>query len=82
MASAKTQKVEANPTTDEMTQFKSDHDRMKAYFAAQDKVTIKIPRDRGEQFVQVNGYSYAIAAGHEVKVPVQIAQMLRDADII
>lgn len=75
-------KVEANPVTDEMTQFKSDHDRMKAYFAAQEHVKIKIPRDRGEQFVQVNGYSFAIAAGHEVSVPKQIAEMLRDADII
>lgn len=64
------------------TQHNSDIDKMRDYFAAQPKETIKIPKDRGEQFVQVNGYSYAIAAGFEVKVPKQIAQMLRDAEII
>ena len=55
---------------------------MKEYFDAQKKVKIKIPRDRGEQFVQVNGYTFNIAAGYEVVVPEQIAQMLRDAEVI
>lgn len=55
---------------------------MKEYFDAQKKVKIKIPKDRGEQFVQVNGYTFNIAAGFEVAVPEQIAHMLRDAEII
>jgi hypothetical protein len=68
--------------TDQLSQAKSDLDKMRDYFAAQPKETIRIPKDRGEQFVQVNGYSFAIAAGHPVSVPKQIAQMLRDAEVI
>lgn len=71
----------ASPVAD-MSQTISDHARMKAYFDKMEKVEIKINKDRGPQFVQVNGYSFDIAAGIPVKVPKQIAQMLRDADII
>jgi hypothetical protein len=60
----------------------SDHDKMRKYFETQKRVKIKVPKDRGEQFVQINGYTFNIAAGFEVMVPEQVAQMLRDAEII
>jgi hypothetical protein len=70
------------PQTDQIQQARSDLDKMREYFKAQRKVTIKVPKDRGSQFVQVNGYTYQIAAGIPVQVPEQIAAMLRDADVI
>lgn len=55
---------------------------MKAHFDAQPKENIKIRKDDGEQFVQVNGYTFQIQPGVVVAVPRQVANMLRDADII
>lgn len=80
MAEQATIKSEA-PTNDLATA-RSDHDKMREYFAKQPKETIKIQKDRGGQFVQVNGYTFDIAAGYPVEVPKQIAQMLRDAGVI
>ena len=56
--------------------------RMKEYFAEQDKETIKIRSDLGEQWVQINGYAFRIQAGVKVKVPVDVAEILREGDII
>lgn len=73
---------EANPVTDDVARAQGDLDKMREYFAAMPKETIRIPQDRGSQFVQVNGYSFNIAAGVHVQVPKQIAQILRDAQVI
>lgn len=72
--------TEAPVTLDSSTL--SDHERMRQHFAKMEKVEIKIPKDRGSQFVQVNGYTFEMAAGVSMKVPKQIAQMLRDAEVI
>ena len=57
-------------------------DRMAAYFAAQSKETIKIRKELGEQWVQINGYAFQIQAGVKVKVPTDVAESLRNAEII
>jgi len=80
-ASTITEVPSASPVSDMPTKL-SDHARMKEHFSKQERVSIKIPKDRGPQYVAINGYSFDIAAGHEVKVPKQVAQMLRDAEII
>jgi hypothetical protein len=56
--------------------------RMKAYFAEQPKETIKIRSELGEQTVIINGYPFQIQAGERVKVPTDVAEILRDAEII
>lgn len=68
--------------TEEREAHLSELSLMKRYFDAQPKEQIRIAKDKGEQFVQVNGYSFAIQAGVPVRVPRQVAEMLRDADII
>ena len=55
---------------------------MKEYFAEQDKETIKIRKELGEQWVQINGYGFRIQAGERVKVPVDVADLLREAEIM
>lgn len=57
-------------------------ERMKEYFANRPKETIRIRKEFGEQWVQINGYAFRIQAGEKVKVPVDVAELLRDADII
>jgi hypothetical protein len=56
--------------------------RMKTYFENRPKETIRIREADGEQWVQVNGYAFQIQAGVKVKVPVDVADLLRDADVI
>lgn len=58
------------------------HERMRLYFAAQEKETIKIRKELGEQRVQINGYTFQIQAGVHVKVPIDVAETLRDGDIL
>jgi len=55
---------------------------MKAYFGAQKKVAVRILKDKGDAFVQVNGYTFIVQAGAKVEVPEQIAQMLEDGGYI
>lgn len=57
-------------------------DFMRDHFSKQRKVSIKIPLDRGEQWVQVNGYTFQIMAGERVNVPEQVAQILEDAGVV
>jgi len=57
-------------------------ERQRQFFANQEKETIKIRKELGEQIVQVNGYPFQIQAGVKVKVPTDIAEILRDAEII
>ena len=57
-------------------------ERMRQYFAEQPKETIKIRKELGEQVVQINGYPFQIQAGVKVKVPTDVAEILRDAEII
>jgi hypothetical protein len=57
-------------------------DVMREHFRKQKRITIRIPKEAGEQFVQINGYSFQIQAGVKVEVPVQVAEMLEEAGII
>lgn len=57
-------------------------ERMKTYFDNRPKETIRIRKEMGEQWVQINGYAFRIQAGDKVKVPVDVADLLREADII
>ena len=54
----------------------SEAQRMKEHFAAQKKVKVRIRPEDGEQWVQVNGYTFLIQPGEWVKVPEQIYEML------
>lgn len=56
--------------------------QMKQYFDEQERETIKIRNELGDQTVRINGYGFRIQAGKKVKVPVDVAEILRDADII
>jgi len=55
---------------------------MKDYFAEQPRETIRIRKELGDQTVRLNGYGFRIQAGEKVKVPVDVAEVLRDAEII
>jgi hypothetical protein len=57
-------------------------ERMKEYFQNRPKEEIRIRKELGEQWVQINGYAFRIQAGAKVKVPVDVAELLRNADII
>ena len=72
----------ADPLGAERTAQLSRIDQMRDYFSKQPKETIRVPKEKGEQYVQVNGYTFVIAPGIPVKVPEQIADMLRTAEII
>jgi len=56
--------------------------RQKEYFDNQPKETIRIRKELGEQWVQINGYAFRIQAGEKVRVPTDVAEQLRDADVI
>jgi hypothetical protein len=70
-----------NRATAEMQQI-SRVERMRQYFVEQPKERVKIRKELGEQTVQINGYSFQIQAGVWVKVPTDVAEILRDAEII
>jgi len=57
-------------------------DVMREHFKKQRREKIRIPKDAGPQFVQINGYSFQIQAGVFVEVPTDVADLLRNADII
>ena len=54
----------------------SEVQRMKAHFAAQKKVKVRIRPEDGEQWVQINGYTFLIQPGEWVKVPEQVYEAL------
>jgi hypothetical protein len=54
---------------------------MKAYFAESDRETVHIRKEDGDQTVRVNGYGFRIQAGQRVKVPVDVAEILRNASL-
>lgn len=54
----------------------SEVKKMEAHFAAQKKVRVRIRPEDGEQWVEVNGYSFLIQPGEWVRVPEQIYDML------
>ena len=56
--------------------------RMREYFKNRPKEKIRIRPDEGEQWVQINGYAFRIQAGQDVKVPVDVADTLREAGVI
>ncbi len=55
--------------------------QMKEYFAEQDRETVRIRKEDGDQTVRVNGYGFRIQSGVPVKVPTDIAEMLRTANL-
>jgi len=57
-------------------------EKMRLYFENRPKENIRIRKELGEQWVQINGYAFQIQAGVKVKVPVDVADLLREADII
>jgi hypothetical protein len=70
-----------NRANAEMTRI-SRMERMRQYFAEQPRETIKIRKELGEQTAIINGYPFQIQAGEKVSVPVDVAELLRDAEII
>lgn len=87
-ADSEVHEVLSTPVSPDVSQVaeRSHHNKriatMKAHFDAQPKENIKVRKDDGEQFVQVNGYTFQIQPGVVVAVPRQVANILRDADII
>lgn len=82
---APTEKVGVKPAEKQSTPAMMQQkriDRMADYFANRPKETIRIRPEDGDQWVQINGYAFQIQAGVKVKVPVDVADMLRDADVI
>lgn len=76
-----TSESKVSPPVNEMTQA-SRVEKMRQYFANQPKEKIRIRPSDGEQWVQINGYAFRIQAGEEVKVPVDVADLLREAGVI
>ncbi len=56
--------------------------RMREYFKNRPKEKIRIRPEDGEQWVQINGYAFRIQAGQDVKVPVDVADTLREAGVL
>lgn len=61
---------------------KSRMDKMREYFKNRPKEKIRIRPSDGEQWVQINGYAFRIQPGVDVSVPVDVADILRDAGVI
>ncbi|MFA7287052.1 MAG: hypothetical protein WC052_05315 [Patescibacteria group bacterium] len=74
----------AAPTKDAALNYKSKAQIMKEHLAAQPKVMIMIPLDNGEKagaslVVTLNGYSFQIAKGAMVPVPMQVAEVVQES---
>jgi hypothetical protein len=59
----------------------SRYKRMEEYFKEQPRERVKIRKELGEQVVRINGYPFQIQAGEWVKVPVDVAEILHDAEL-
>lgn len=70
------------PDADERAAHRSMIDVMREHFRKQRRVTIRVPKEAGEQFVQINGYSFQIQPGVKVEVPEAVAQVLEEAGVI
>jgi hypothetical protein len=70
------------PEADERAAHRSMIDVMREHFRKQRRVTIRVPKEAGEQFVQINGYSFQIQPGVKVEVPEAVAQVLEEAGVI
>jgi hypothetical protein len=68
--------------TDERAAHNSMIDVMREHFRKQRRVMIRIPKEAGEQFVQINGYTFQIQPGVKVEVPEQVAGVLEESGII
>jgi hypothetical protein len=53
-----------------------EQNRMRDYFAAQKKVSIKTRQD---EWVQINGYTFIIKGGERVEVPEDVANLLEES---
>lgn len=56
-------------------------DNMRDHFKDMPRVRVKVRND-GDVPVQVNGYTFIIQCNVDVDVPVQVADILREADYI
>ena len=56
--------------------------QMQRLLAAQPKVSVRIQKAIGPQSVIINGARFNIPAGIPVEVPEQVAELLRDAELI
>lgn len=56
-------------------------DVMKAHFAKEEKVEVKVRSD-GDVFVQINGYSFLIQPDVKVRVPKSVALLLEQGNYI
>ena len=65
-------------TVSERAQNLSDIDRMRDYFATRPKVSVFIPADQDEHVI-INGYGFHLKRGEQVEVPIDVAEVLRDA---
>lgn len=68
----------ASATGQERAERASDIDRMRDYFATRPKVSIFIPAGKDEHVI-INGYGFHLKRGEQVEVPIDVAEILRDA---
>lgn len=90
MATPKSDAVEviaAEPAADyDEIEDRAEHDsmlnRMRQYFAVQPRVRVRVPKEKGNVPVQINGYTFLIAAGEYVEVPRDVADALEAGNYI
>ena len=71
-----TEKVEAGAVSAEVLDDLVTEETMRAYYAAQPKVSIRTKED---QWVQTKGYTFIIKGGERVDVPKGIAEILEES---
>jgi hypothetical protein len=81
-ANAVTEKKDSPPAPNVENRRENRMEQMRRYFAEQPRETIRVRKELGDQTVRINGYGFRIQAGAKVKVPVDVAEILRDAEII
>lgn len=66
----------------EEKQYKNKALKMRAVLAAQEQVRIRVAKVHGPQTVIINGVRFNIPTNVYVSVPLQVATMLEDAEVI
>ena len=84
IATTPVEDIEASPSAAPATPQVQEKriERMKTYFENRPKEKIKIRKELGEQWSQINGYAFRMQAGVPIKVPTDVAELLRDGEII
>jgi hypothetical protein len=70
--------IPRNTSGEEKQMQLSDIDRMRDYFATRPKVSIYIPESQDEHVI-INGYAFHLKKGEQVEVPVDVADILKEA---